>query len=268
MNITSMFKRVNNNVQEVAALGLPAMMRHVYRQLDAGAGTAAQCRKIHTKFGQIYLRPGNSDNIVMSKIFVDREYDLDRFPQGKAIRAEYERISTAGKIPLIIDAGGNIGLAARFFALRYPKAKIVSIEPDANSCEICRKNAEEYENIEVLEAAIGAASGFVSLETEANAAWATRTKRSEQGRPIITVAEIKSRYPNSELLIVKIDIEGFESDLFSLNTEWVDEPTAVIIEPHDWMMPGAGTSKALQRVMMNGDRELIIIGENLAWIRT
>jgi FkbM family methyltransferase len=267
MNFPSIVKRINNNVREAAALGLPAMMRHFYGRLDSIADSSSQCRRIHTKFGDVYLRPNDSDNVVMFKIFVDREYDLSKFPQGKIVDSAYRRLLAQGKTPLIVDAGGNIGLAARFFAAQYPDARIVSIEPDRETCGICRKNVENIRNIEVCEAAIGATSGFVTLETERNASWATRSKRSEQGKPVITIADIKARHPDGVLLIVKVDIEGFESDLFSFDTAWVEETTAIIIEPHDWMLPGAGTSRALQRTMMNGDRDMLVMGENLAWIK-
>lgn len=266
MDFGSLVKRLNNNVQEAKVLGLSVMMRHVYRS-NALSGGANGCRKIDTKIGPVFLRPHDSDNIVLTKIFVDREYDLDRIPQGARIRATYERILAEGKTPLIVDAGANIGLAARFFAMAYPRARIVSVEPDPSNCAVCRRNVEGFPNIEVIEAAIGAESGFVALESETNASWATRTQRAEQGQPVVTIADICARHPGSELLVVKIDIEGFESDLFSSNTEWADQAGAIIIEPHDWMMPGAGTSTTLQRTMMRGDRELLILGENLAWIK-
>ena len=84
---------------------------------------------------------------------------------------------------------------------------------------------------------------------------------------MITVSEINDRHANSQILIVKIDIEGFESDLFSSNLDWIDETTAIVIEPHDWMIPGAGTSRTLQQAVMRGDRELLILGENLALVK-
>lgn len=267
MNFGSLVKRINNNVQEVKALGSSVMMRHVYRNYPSANKTGSNYIQLNTRFGRMYLRPTDSDNIVMSKIFVDREYDLDKLPQGARIRAVYESILSMGKTPLIVDAGGNIGLAARFFALAYPRAHVVSIEPDPNNCVVARKNAEGFTNIEVIEAAIGSKAGYVSLQVENNASWATRTERSEHGTPVVTVGEIKNRHANSQILIVKIDIEGFESDLFSSNLDWIDETTAIVIEPHDWMIPGAGTSRTLQQAVMQGDREILILGENLALVK-
>jgi len=67
--------------------------------------------------------------------------------------------------------------------------------------------------------------------------------------------------------IAKIDIEGFESDLFSANVEWLNDVSMVIIEPHDWMLPGKKTSRSFQAAMGRHDFEIFISGENLIYIR-
>lgn len=70
-----------------------------------------------------------------------------------------------------------------------------------------------------------------------------------------------------ELLIVKVDIEGFELDLFSQNTDWIAQAFTIIVEPYDWMLPGTGSSKTMQQAIIGEDRELLVMGENLAWTR-
>ena len=41
----------------------------------------------------------------------------------------------------------------------------------------------------------------------------------------------------------------------------------VIIEPHDWMLPGSATSRTFQRALLERDFELLISGENLVFVR-
>jgi hypothetical protein len=72
---------------------------------------------------------------------------------------------------------------------------------------------------------------------------------------------------NARLFIAKIDIEGFEDDLFSDNTRWVDDVEVIIIEPHDWLFPGTGTSRNFQRAISKRPFEVVISGENLVYIR-
>ena len=66
---------------------------------------------------------------------------------------------------------------------------------------------------------------------------------------------------------MKIDIEGFEDDLFATNVEWVDEADVIIVEPHDWMLPDRHASHNFQRVLGRQSFDVMISGENLIYIR-
>jgi len=204
--------------------------------------------------------------LVLRQVFVSREYDLDRFPQGKIVRGAYNDMLHRHRTPLIIDAGANAGYTSRYFAQMYPQAQIFAVEPEAGNAALCRANVANLKQVNVVEAAIGSRPGHVSVEHTVGASWGTRTQRSESGVPIVTIDELRARIRDSELLIVKVDIEGFESDLF-LNPTWIAETLTVIVEPHDWMLPGEGTSRALQRAMLREDCELLISGDNIIWIR-
>ena len=85
---------------------------------------------------------------------------------------------------------------------------------------------------------------------------------------VVTVPELVARCgEGAELFIVKVDIEGFESDLFAANLEWLDQAAAVMIEPHDWLLPGSGTSTDFQKAMAERGFDLLISGENLLYVR-
>jgi hypothetical protein len=62
---------------------------------------------------------------------------------------------------------------------------------------------------------------------------------------------------------VKIDIEGFEEELFSKNTEWVDKFPLLVIELHDWMLPRDRTSAHFLTLIATLDRDFVYIGENV-----
>lgn len=77
-----------------------------------------------------------------------------------------------------------------------------------------------------------------------------------------------TRLPSGDqLFIVKIDIEGFEADLFESNLGWLDELTALFVEPHDWMFPGKRVTGPLQQALANRSFELFIGGDTLAYVR-
>ena len=228
---------------------------------------------IASRFGPLHLRPKDTDMLVIQQVLVGDEYDLGKadrpgtgIDQMRRIEAAYAKMLADRQIPVIIDAGANIGAASRWFALRFPEAKIIGVEPDPGNAAIARLNAAERDNVHVVEAALGSAPGFIKLQTFENQGWGARTARADVGIQVVTVSELVGGIPNGKLLITKIDIEGFEADLFASNTGWVDETFAIILEPHDWMMPGAGTSQSFQRALLGKGRELLISGENLVFV--
>lgn len=63
--------------------------------------------------------------------------------------------------------------------------------------------------------------------------------------------------------IAKIDIEGFEDDLFSMNTDWVSAFPVIVIELHDWMLPRRATSRNFLRTIAELDRDFVCLSENV-----
>lgn len=63
--------------------------------------------------------------------------------------------------------------------------------------------------------------------------------------------------------MVKIDIEGGESDLFSANTEWVAKTPLIIIELHDWLLTGTANSRTFLQCIAGHNRDFVHIGENV-----
>ena len=218
---------------------------------------------------RFFVRKNGTDVEAARQVFIDREYDLERCPQWNLITKEYASILERGGTPIIIDAGANIGAASLWFSRLFPKAMIVAIEPDAENAELCRLNTRGI-NILVLEGALGSVGGTVVLSNPSHESWGIRTERprdSSVGVPIFTIANVKEKCgPGAHLFIVKIDIEGFEADLFADNIEWIEEAAIVFIEPHDWMLPGQNTSWNFRRVLMSRAGELLIAGENLVFV--
>lgn len=213
----------------------------------------------------IFARARSSDFSVLRQAFVHGDYCLHTSVQQR-VGDRYAEIVAAGSVPVIVDAGANIGAASIWFKTAYPEAAVVAIEPESANAAMCRKNVASKSNMWVLEAAVGGAPGFVSV-IEADEAWAVQTERSRQGLRIVTVGDAVSEVANGTLFIVKIDIEGFESDLFAANTDWIDDAYVVYIEPHDWMIPGGKTSRGFQREFGHRDFDMLLSGENVVYIR-
>lgn len=218
------------------------------------------------RFGRFHVRGRDSDIATLRQVFGEQEYRL-RIPAIQArLERRYRQMLAAGQTPVIIDGGANVGGAARWFHTLFPEAQVVAVEPDPANAGMLRLNTEGFSAISVVEAAIGAEAGFVSL-IPGDAAWAIRTERAETGLSVVTIAELVAGVENGALFLAKIDIEGFEEDLFASATDWVDQAFCIIVEPHDWMLPEQHTSRTFQRVMGQRDFQVLIQGENLLYIR-
>ena len=213
----------------------------------------------------IVLRPGTSDWHVMKQIFVDQEYSTAWWPDHHAsVEARYRSALEQGLAPVIVDCGANIGLSAVWFAARFPKARIYAVEPEPSNFEILVENARGYPNITPLRAGISDREGKISLSNAAGEHWAWTSREDEAGAiETVTIAGILARVPNSVPLIVKIDIEGSEVELFRSNVEWAEKTPLIVVELHDWMGGWRGTGHAVLSRLVSHPRDYMQRGENL-----
>lgn len=259
-----LFKYFLNVARDIYGLGAINAVKALFA--TNGSGTL---RLQIPRFGPVTIRRGDSDLNVVRQVFMDQEYSILYGDMSRRLESRYEAILSSGDIPIVIDAGANIGASSLWFGTLYPKALVCAIEPDQANARLLRRNVESKGNIRVFEAAIGATEGFAAVKKgQDQASWAMQTERSEGGCPIITINQLISAVPRGIPFITKVDIEGFEADLFSTNLEWLDNTFAVLIEPHDWMLPGRQTSRTFQRAMATQEFEILIRGENLIYVRT
>lgn len=202
---------------------------------------------------------------VLEQIFAQEDYALRKLVRFPEICKKYEKIC-ANSTPLILDCGANIGAASVYFATQFPKAKIVSIEPEPNNLSTCQKNTCHFSNIRTLHAAVGSTCQQGEILDPGEGNWGFRvTNSSNGGINIVSINALleSDLCQNSTPFIIKIDIEGFESDLFKENTEWMDQFPLIIIELHDWMLPKTANSKYFLQAISRLDRDFVFFGENV-----
>lgn len=201
----------------------------------------------------------------LGQVFISEHYRLDKLPRCAELLAFRDAVLATGKKPLIIDGGGNVGFASRFFAENHPGCTVVCIEPDPGNAEQARRN-NDLTQVTVLEAAIGseASRGRILDANAQNNAF--RIDRSAEGSiEILSINDLLVRFGSPEYVpfIAKIDIEGFESELFSRNTEWIERFPLLIVELHDWMLPRSASTRPFLRAMADQDRDFLYFGENV-----
>jgi FkbM family methyltransferase len=258
----SVFRKVKTNLSDMRFFGPAVVQRHLKRHAADPQMTVAV-----PQIGCVHIRAGESDIATLRQVFLGGEYDLSHPEHLKSrVQARYREIIAQGAIPIIADIGANIGSASLWFKQQFPEAAVVAVEPDPDNAAVLRRNLIDRHLVTVVEAAIGATAGFVALENRSSG-WAVQTKRADAGIPIVTVDDAFAHSAGDTPFIVKIDIEGFESDLFKSNLEWIAKAYIVMIEPHDWMLPGQMTSRAFQQAMAAHPFEMFIRGENILYVR-
>jgi hypothetical protein len=75
--------------------------------------------------------------------------------------------------------------------------------------------------------------------------------------------DLLAKFAGTVPMIVKIDIEGAEVELFRSNVEWTDLVALIAIEPHDWLMPWRGTFQAAMSALIRLPRDYLFRGETV-----
>jgi FkbM family methyltransferase len=212
-----------------------------------------------------YRYRSKADQNVVGQVLLDQDYGASEWVQGRALYSYLNLIRSSRRQGLVIDAGANIGATCRYFLSSYAGIKVVAIEPERNNCALLRINCEG-QPVEVLNAAIGSTAGEIGLVDPGLGDWGYRTgSGGDYTVPVITPAEILRRHPGEEFcpFVFKIDIEGAEADLFSGDLAWIDRFACIVIELHDWMIPGQALARRVLRAISDFDFDFIHRGENL-----
>lgn len=205
-----------------------------------------------------------------NQIFVNEDYNLKKFARFEEINNYQDGLIKKNLKPLIIDCGGHIGLASKYFSVIYPHSKIILIEPEISNFENAIKNNLNNANIEFLNVAIGSENGKCEMFNPGIGNWGYRTIKNNEGDlNVISVNQILKEYKkqNEMPFIIKIDIEGFENELFSKNIEWIDIFPIIIIELHDWMLPKTSNSINFLSEISKRNRDFLYVGENIFSIK-
>jgi len=233
-------------------------------------------QKIWDKAGQrnvnFRIRRKTTDWPVFEQIFLREDYRLCDLRQKDQILQSYQQIIDSGSIPLILDCGANNGLSTAWFALTYPNAIVMGIEPEAGNYSMAIHNTLPLNNVKLLHAAIAAKDGHLEIHDPGhgtsgfmttNAEDIDNAIRSYSIPSLIDIAAQENPGRNIIPFIVNIDIEGFEKDLFSDNLSWIDKTPLIFVELHDWLLPGQSTASSFLGAVAKRPRDFVLRGENV-----
>jgi FkbM family methyltransferase len=171
----------------------------------------------------VYVRGGSSsDTFVLYEIFVTDEY---------------AHLGDLGSPKFIIDGGANIGLVSVYFLNLYPGARIVAVEPDAETMRLCRKNLEKYsDRVTTFQGAIWSSAGKLSFQAGIQE-WDNSVRSPREGESgsieASTIPSLISLGGGGAVDLLKLDVEGAEREIFGpAAQDWLPSVKNIVIELH------------------------------------
>ena len=147
------------------------------------------------------------------------------------IELDEYRLDKTGPTSLIVDAGGHIGSFSVAALRRWTAARIIAIEPDAENCELFRRNVISS-NVTLVEAALGEEGGTVGLTS---APGDTAYQTTATGTiPRVPLSSLVTEAGWDRIDLLKIDIEGDECLVISdlIEAGWIRNVGRIVGEWH------------------------------------
>ncbi len=160
-------------------------------------------------------------------IFGDHEYDLSQF------------LTTAPGT--ILDLGANSGMATAYLHAQYPLAQFACVEPDPRNIKLLHKTLSTnhlQDSAQVFPVAVAAKSGQLKLRMGENSTCSALETSPMHDLADSTLVEVTTVPKLLEQLgwdrvnLLKIDIEGTEDELLSIDNSWLNRVDALVLEIH------------------------------------
>ncbi len=167
---------------------------------------------------ELKVRAGTSDPAVLATVFARRDYIAPADPE----------------ISLILDLAANVGYSAAFFAHHYPGAAVIALEPQDTNYALLVSNALPWENIRAFKMGAWWRASQVEPIDSGASSWGFRFQETQTGGvPCVSVGQLIDEHYKSGKILVKMDIEGAEADIFSKDPSWLSRIDYLQIEIHD-----------------------------------
>jgi FkbM family methyltransferase len=186
--------------------------------------------RVLTTFGPVWIRPGTMDLEVCRQLLIDRVPELPKLSPR-----------------FIIDAGAHIGCASVLFSTQYPGATIAAVEPTPDNFRVLERNSARRPEIHPVNAALWSHETTLRLQNPDAATWSFRMEEANDGIPTVTVEGLMRRFGFDRVDILKMDVEGAETQILNHGADWLDRVGCLMIELHERYSPGC--TAALSRAV-------------------
>lgn len=158
-------------------------------------------------FKRIFLRPYSSDPQVFNQHIIEGEL--------LPIVSYFEKFQITPK--LMIDGGGNIGLATLFILAYFPNVKSYVFEPNRSNFEMLNRNLTS-DKVILEQRALWFEDGWVYPKDDSSE-WGfsvgkNQISPSSKPLPAVSLFNILEKWNHEEIDYLKLDIEGAEEEIF------------------------------------------------------
>lgn len=153
------------------------------------------------------------------------------------VREVYGKYLPSGPVRFIIDAGAYIGDTTAWYLSKYAGARVVALEPNPETFAALILNCAPYgQQARLIQAGIWCQDVWVRVIQNASpngSSIAPCPPSVADGCPALNPTTILTQEGVDTIDIFKVDIEGAEEMLFSINSDpWLSRTRSIFIEIH------------------------------------
>lgn len=188
---------------------------------------------------RLRLRPPVATDVHLREI----GSDYHTFLEVMGLQVYRAVVETVPGCRTVIDLGANIGLATLYLAGHYPASRLVAVEPNPDNYRVLEANLQALiagGRCQTIEAAVWSSERPLAPcqpgeECHYNAFAVTEQSSPANGGAAIqgmTIERILELSGFDEVDLLKIDIEGAETELLRGDVSWLERVGAIAIEFH------------------------------------
>jgi len=209
---------------------------------------------------------------------------VDNGSYSRLTKSQYIVKSTLNQpMEFVIDAGANIGSQAiRFVNLNPQIKKIICVEPDIDNYKLCKENLKNYKAVVYNNALASSSNQNLLVQKTINSEMSEiinggdrdliKTNNSHTIKTI-SINDIIKKENINRIDLMKLDINGYENEVFSKNLEWLNITNCMAFNNADI---NHSTSKMIslyeQAVgkikIYNIDQMIFLIRHDINWLPT
>lgn len=241
--------RTRYAISAFAALGPSAWLRFKFQRFRARRGSYGGLLELRARSlpYPVYARRRTTDLKVFEAVFAWREYRcLDRVVDPE----------------LIVDLGANVGYSTAYFCARYPRAMVIAVEPDPDNVAMLRRNVanDDAVRVRVIPSGVWSHPAWLQLVPETmgpGVEWGRQVRECPPQTPgamqAVDIATLLAQSGHDRISILKIDIEGAESEVFTNGFErWIDRVDNLVVELHGHAMTGVAAQAFFSAICGRG----------------